>query len=369
MTDPRTEPGAERETETTPSNRRLTVDGLKTYLACPRRFQFEHGQVLRTDEETPQADRLDLLRGAICGALRAGDVDTLADRILERFRTRWEDYGEGFHSRTQRDHERRVLEAAIRAYVEAVGRDHADALYTTRSTGVDGELVGPRLPLTVPISIGRSDDGTNRSSADSPPESDSSTITLRSSVDYVFFEGSTVVGVSFVATSRHLGLLRYADEWEGDVEAAFTDHVDDGDGFEPRLVATLCETAAVLEGLRRLRDRLELDEGRTCRYLQVPLLDRDQLSINHLQGDVQTSLEAIDLTDPYLDHQTFGMTLEHRNDRVDGYLRSVAMGATSGPYEPGSGDRWDAISRSVCPRCPYAVCCPEYVSEEVAFDG
>ena len=335
----------------------ISIEGVQTHLSCPRQYEYEHVHRLKSDDESPQNDRLSLLRRAICEALRAGDVETLETRSLEQFETRWADYGEDVHSVTQRRHERRVLEAAIRAYVDAVGRDHAKGLYATRATGVTGELVGPDLPVTATVSVPREDECEVNID-----------IEIDATVDYAFLEGSTFIGVRFVPTPAHLGLARYRSSWDGDIEDAFADHVDpESDRFEPRLVGSLFETATVLEGLRNLRDRLEIEAARTCRYIQVPLLDRDGLSVNWHRDRVETTIEPIDLTDRYLDHETFGMTLEHRNRTVDDRLKRVAVAAATGPYEP--TDRWKQIERHACPTCPYTVCCPEYLSSEVAFDG
>ncbi|MFP9190990.1 hypothetical protein ACLI4Q_04905 [Natrialbaceae archaeon A-CW1-1] len=354
--DPDADTGDESGSSDSSDRHNVPIEGIQTYLSCPRQYEYEHVYRLTADDENPETDRLHLLRRAICAALRAGDVETLEERALEEFETQWDDYAEEVHSPTQRRHERRVLEATIRAYADAVGCDHAKGLYATRATGITGELVGPDLPVTATVSAPRAG-GENVVDLD-----------IDATIDYAFLEGSSFVGVRFVATPDHLGLARYRDSWEGDIEDAFADHVDpESDRFEPRLVSTLFETATVLEGLRTLRDRLGLEDARTCRYVQIPLLDRGGLSVNWHRDRVETTLEAIDLTDRYLDHDTFGMTLEHRNRTVDGRLKRVAAAAATGPYE--TTERWEQIERHACPTCPYTVCCPEYLSSEVSFDG
>ncbi|MFC7212796.1 hypothetical protein ACFQO4_01715 [Saliphagus sp. GCM10025334] len=338
----------------------ISIDGVRTHLLCPQRYRYAHEYGLHTGEDEPQVGRLELLRTAICDALRAGDVDTLETRALDRFADRWADYGEGVHSRAQRRHERRVLEAAIRAYVEVIGTDHAEYLYATRAGGVDGELVGPDLPLRSTVTA-------TRTTAD---DDEASLLQIDVPIDYAVLEGSSFVGVRFVPTAAHLGILRYRSAWDGDVADRFAGHFDpDRAEFAPELVATLLETAAALDGLRTLRDRLSLTEARTCRYVQVPILDRDRLTVNPLRERVETSVEPVDLTEPYLDHHTFGMTHEHRNQTVDDRLRQVATAAIAGVDEEAFESRWDRIKRDVCPTCPYAVCCTKYLSSEVAFDG
>lgn len=340
------------------SDRTLSIEALETYLRCPRRHAFAHVQELSRDEsDSASAERVDLLRRAICEGLRTGETDRepFEDAILERVVTRWREHDERFHSRAQREFERRVLEATARAYVDAVGTAHAAGIDDLRSTSTAGELIGPALPLSSTVSI----------SADEPSMSQS--VTLESSVDYVVGEGSSLVGVRFVPTVDSLGLLRYRSDWEGDVAALFADHFDpDESTFEPGPVATLLETAVVLDGLRGLCDRLGL-EGRTCRYVVIPLADRSRNSVNWVNETVETSVEKIDLTDVFIDHHTFGMTHEHRNGTVEDRLATVVDDLVSERFEPASG--WDQIETNSCPDCDYAVCCPEYLSREVGFDG
>ncbi|AHG00317.1 hypothetical protein HALLA_17435 [Halostagnicola larsenii XH-48] len=340
------------------SDRTLSVDALETYLRCPRRYEFAHVQELRRDEpDSPSADRVDLLRRALCDGLRTGETDQkpLEEAILERLSTRWHEHDERFHSRAQREFERRVLEATARAYVEAVGAAHAAGIDDLRSTSTAGELVGPALALSSTISIPADEPSTSRS------------VALESSVDYVVGDGSSLVGVRFVPTVDSLGLLRYRSDWEGDVQALFTDHFDpDESTFEPGTVATLLETAVVLDGLRGLCDRLGL-EDRTCRYVVIPLADRSRNSVNWVSETVETSVEGTDLTDVFIDHHTFGMTHEHRNGTVEDRLATIVDDLVSKRFNPPGG--WDRIADESCPDCGYAVCCPDYLSREVRFDG
>lgn len=340
------------------SDRTLPVDALETYLRCPRRYAFAHVQELNRDEsDSASVERVDLLRRAICEGLRTDEIDqnSLEDAVLERLETLWSKYDERFHSRAQRQFERRVLEATARAYVDAVGTAHAAGIDDLRSTSIAGELVGPALPLSSTVSV----------PADEPSTSQS--VTLESSVDYVVGEGSSLVGVRFVPTVDSLGLLRYRSDWEGDVAELFADHFDPNEStFEPGPVATLLETAVVLDGLRELCDRLGL-EGRTCRYVVIPLADRSRNSVNWVSETVETSIEGIDLTDVFIDHHTFGMTHEHRNETIEDRLARVVDDLVSERLEPAGG--WDRIETNSCPDCEYAVCCPEYLSREVGFDG
>ncbi len=329
----------------------LTVDGLRTYLHCPRRYEFAHVNDLEGSDDSAVADRIALLRAAICDALRHGetDPDALEQLARDRLATRWTEYDERFHSATQRRHERRVLEATLAAYVARVGADHAAGITRLDAEAARGELIGPELPL---------------SSAVAGPET---SVEIDATVDYVYGDGSSVVGVRFVPTLEPLGWLRYRSDWEGDVADRFTDHFDDeSDVFEPGPVGALLETAVVLDGLRDLRDRLGL-EGRTCRYLQIPLADRSGLTVNWVRDAVETTLEVVDLTDVYVDHHTFGMTHDHRNATVDDRLATVVADLRSGSFDP--TDRWDQIATHACHDCAYTVCCQEYIAGEVRFDG
>lgn len=332
----------------------LTADGLETYLHCPRRYEFARVHELADDEDDPPEERrLDLCRQAICDALRTGhtDADTLETAALERFATLWDDRGERYHSFAQRQHERRVLEATIRAYVEAFGADHASGLDDLQSDADDGELIGPELPLSSPVRL---------------PERET-IAEVDAAVDYVVGSGSTLTGVRFVPTLAPLGLLRYRDEWEGAVADLFENHFDsDEETFEPGPVGALLETAVVLDGLRDLRDRLGLGD-RQCRYLYVPLADQSNTTVNWIRESIETSVDSVDLTDVFLDHHTYGMTLEHRNSAVEERLADVVGRIVDGRFEP---DRqWEQISTQSCGECAYTVCCQEYVSSEVAFDG
>ncbi|SER16635.1 PD-(D/E)XK nuclease family protein [Natrinema salaciae] len=340
----------------------LDIDGLRTALHCPRRYEFAHVHGLEGGDDDAIDDRVDLLRTAICDALRSGETDReeLEAVARDRLATRWTDHDEPFHSATQRRHERRVLEATLSAYLERVGADHAAGIERLDDDAARGELIGPRLPLSRTIGISASS-----ATADDGREGDA--VTIDATVDYVYGDGSSIVGVRFVPTLAPLGRLRYRSEWEGDVAELFADHFDaDSDAFDPDPVGALFETAVVLDGLRGLRDRLEL-EDRTCRYVQIPLADRSRTTVNWVRGTVETSLEVADLTDVYIDHHTYGMTHEHRNDTVDDRLAAVAARLISGPFDP--SERWERIAEHACPDCDYTVCCQEYIAQEVRFDG
>ncbi|MFD1563412.1 hypothetical protein ACFR99_07615 [Haloarchaeobius amylolyticus] len=345
-------------TDTATGGDSLTVDGLQTYLHCPRRYEFAHVHGLEGSSDDTVDDRIALLRVAICDALRSGETDAEAlERVArDRLSTHWIDYDERFHSRTQRRHERRVLEATLAAYVERIGADHAAGLAQLDADGAHDELIGPELPLSSAISL-----------PDSNAAGDADAVTIDAPVDYVTGDGSSLVGVRFVPTLAPLGPLRYRSDWEGDVAELFTDHFDpDSAAFEPGPVGALFETAVVLDGLRTLRDRLELGD-RTCRYLQIPLADRSGLTVNWVQDTVETSLEVADLTAVYVDHHTFGMTHDHRNATVDDRLASVVAALRSGPFDP--ADSWDRIAEHACPDCEYTVCCQDHIATEVRFDG
>ncbi|WP_254761906.1 PD-(D/E)XK nuclease family protein [Natrinema marinum] len=347
----------------------LSVDGIKTALHCPRRYEFAHVDGLEGDEDDGALEaRVDLLRTAICDALRSGETDrekleAVAEDRLSRL---WRDHDEGFHSAAQRRHERRVLEATLAAYVERVGTDHAAGIARLDAEAGRGELIGPALPLSSTIELPETVPGDGeRSSASSALEAD--TATIDATVDYVYGDGSSIVGVRFVPTLAPLGRLRYRSDWEGDVADLFTDHfAEDAAAFEPAPIGALFETAVALDGLRGLRDRLALGD-RTCRYVQIPLADRSTLSVNWVRDAVETSLEVVDLTDVYVDHHTFGMTHDHRNETVDGQLETVAADLVAGSFDPAA--RWAQIEANSCPDCGYTVCCQEYIGREVRFDG
>ncbi|SDJ36258.1 PD-(D/E)XK nuclease family protein [Natronorubrum texcoconense] len=340
-----------------PGTDSLDVDGLETYLHCPRRYEFAHVDGLEgSDDGTTIDDRIALLRTAICDALRRGETgrEAFADAAGERLEALWADHDERFHSRTQRRHERRVLEATLEAYVETVGVDHAEGVERLTAESTDGELVGPDLPLSSTVSLPAT-------------ETDTESVTIDASVDYVYADGRSIVGVQFVPTLRSLGLLRYRSDWERGIAERFTDHFDPDAGvFDPSFVASLFETAVVIDGLRTRCQQLGL-EDRTCRYVQIPLADRSGTAINWVRETVETSLETKDLTDGYIDHHTYGMTHEHRNRTVDDRLADVVSEIAGDAFDP--TDRWDDISSDACPDCGYTVCCQDYIAEEVRFDG
>ncbi|WP_339102377.1 hypothetical protein [Haloterrigena salinisoli] len=350
----------------------LSTDGIETFLHCPRRYEFAHAYDLEGDgDESSIDDRVDLLRTAICDALRRGETDR--DGLLEAARNRlealWGDHDERFHSLAQRRHERRVLEATLEAYAEAVGAEHAAGIEALAADAAGGELIGPDLPLSSTVSLPergtRNADGDGAADTGTVPDS----VSIDATVDYVYADGSSIVGVRFVPTLAPLGLLRYRSEWEGDVAGQFTDHFDsDVDTFEPAFVGALFETATVLDGLRNRCDRLGL-EDRTCRYVQIPLADRSRTAVNWVRETVETSLETVDLTDVYIDHHTYGMTHEHRNRTVDDRLARVVGDLVAGAFDPTETGRWDEISSEACPDCGYTVCCQDYIAAEVRFDG
>lgn len=329
----------------------LTVDGLRTAIHCPRRYEFEHVHGLDGtdgDESSPHR-RLELCRQAICDGLRTSEPERLETAALERLETLFADRDDRFHSLEQRRHEKRVLEATVRAYAGGLGGDHARGLAELQEA-TDGELVGPGLPLSATVAL---------------PEEDAS-VRIDAPVDYLVRDGSAITAVRFVPTLRSLGLLRYRSDWDGDVADHFRAHFDpDDDTFDPAVVGALLETSVVLDGVRTLRDRLGLGDG-VCRYAYVSLAERSNLTVNWARETVETSLESLDLTEVFLDHQTFGMTLEHRNHTVERELAGVLRSIAAGEFDP--RDQWDQISDHSCTACSYAVCCPDYVENEVRFD-
>ncbi|SFB73891.1 PD-(D/E)XK nuclease superfamily protein [Halobiforma haloterrestris] len=364
----------DRDAETPPDS--ISVEGLRTYLQCPRRYEFAHVDGLEggeTDgEDEATVERVALLRRALCDALvdAAGDdpdPETLAERATRRLATLWDDHDEHFHSRAQRRHERRVLEATLEAYVDRVGAEHAAGIGRLEDEReADRPLVGPDLELstTVAPASGAADGGSRAS--ESEVDSDLDPVTLEAPVDYLYADGSSLVAVRFVPTLWPLGYLRYRSDWER-VEDRFVDHFDpEADAFDPGPAAALLETAVVLDGLRNYRDRLGLTE-RTCRYVQIPLADRSNASINWVRETVETDIEVVDLTDVYVDHHTFGMTHEHRNETVDGRLESIVDRIRAGAFDP--GERWDDVRDEECPDCAYRVCCGDYLETEVGFDA
>ncbi|MFC4439271.1 MULTISPECIES: PD-(D/E)XK nuclease family protein [Natrialbaceae] len=340
----------------------LTADGLETYLHCPRRYEFARVHDLeRDDDERPTRDRVALLRTAVCDALRRGktDPERLEAAASSRLSELWRGHDERFHSRAQRRHELAILEATLEAYLERFGDDHAAGISRLEETAPDGEFVGPKLPLASTRSL--------PAAAETEEETDPGHVRIDASVDYVYGDGAALVGVRFVPTLAPLGLLRYRSEWEGDVAGLFVDHFDpDAESFEPQAVGALFETAVVLDGLRNLRDDLELGD-RTCRYVQIPLADRTGTAVNWVRNTVETTLKPIDLTDVYLDHHTYGMTHEHRNETVDSRLDDVAGAVVAGSFDPSA--QWEQIERHACPDCGYTVCCQDYLATEVRFDG
>lgn len=350
----------------------ITVDGLSDYLRCPRRYEFAHVTGLEADDESPTEARVDLVRRAICDALRAGKTDPGALEAVARDRlgARWADHDERFHSLAQRRHERRVLEATIDAYVDAAGADHARGLEALRAEAPEGTLVGPNRRVSSTVRLPELEAGDAATSDGAGGTTDPETATVSATVDYVYASGSELVGVRLVPTLSRLGPLRYRSSWEGDVAALFAEHFDPAaDRFEPGPVAALFETAVVLDGLRTVCDRLGL-EGRTVRYLQIPLAERSRTSINWVRGTVETSLEPVDVTDVFVDHHAFGMTHERRNPAVRERLARVVRRIVAERFDPTEpAERWERVTEEVCPTCEYTVCCGEYVAEEVRFDG
>ncbi len=336
----------------------IHIDDVRTYVHCPRRYQYAVVDGVTDDTVAPRQARFEAVRTALRAAIRAGPVAGLEERAVERLTAAWNRHTEDLHSPAQRAHERRVLEATIRAYAEAVGADHVRQLCETRTGGVGGELVGKDLRVWTMIGASSATDEAQRGPA----------CRLETPLDYAFVENSTLVGVRFIPTPAPLSTLRYEPSWEGRIETAFDEHVDpDTDRFEPDLVATLLETSAVIDGLRRFRDRHDLETVRTCRYMQIPLFDSRAVTVNRIRDEVTTSVNPVDLTTSYLDHHTFGMTLEHRNAVVDRHLQAVLTAIVDGRYDP--TDRWDRRKDETCPSCGYTVCCVDHITSEVRFDG
>lgn len=350
----------------------LSVDGLTTYLRCPRQYEFAHEYGLEGEDGTnvDTAARVSILRTAICDALRRGETDreALVTAARERFETLWADHDERFHSAAQRRHERRTLEATLEAYVDRAGVDHAAGIRRLAAGADGGELIGPRLSLSSTVSLPDGDEDDRIEELDLTERSDRpERVTIEAPLDYVYADGRSVVGARFVPTLAPLGLLRYRSAWEKGIADRFTDHFDpDADVFEPTFVGALFETAVVVDGLRNRCDQWGL-EDRTCRYVQIPLVDRSQTAVNWVRGTVETGLEVIDLTDRYIDHHTYGMTHEHRNRTIDDRLARVLAEMASGPFDP--TDRWADVARESCPDCGYTVCCRDYIAQEVRFDG
>lgn len=392
---------------------RLTVAELETALHCPRRYAFVHLDELETSDERRgggPATRVELLSRAIAAALRSDAVAKaeLLAVATDRLESLWSGHDGGYHSSAQRRHVRAVLESTLEAYLEQFGVEHAsgcrqlvDAVERTerdRSVDPAPDLIGPDRPLAATVSapldsVGsldsldspdpatdsepseRADTSEPRNSSDSQsapdardgPTSQPDTIRIDATVDYVTTDGTDLVGVRFVPTASSLGPIRYRSRWDDDLLKLVEEHLEpDDEAFHPGPVAALFETAVVLEGLRGLRDRLGLPD-RPCRYVQIPVADRWNSSVDWISGSVETTLEAVDLTDVYVDERDYAMAHERRNRAVDDRVAEFAATVLTGDHDP--RERWPSIERHACPDCSYAVCCPEYVASEVRFDG
>ncbi|ARS91422.1 PD-(D/E)XK nuclease family protein [Natrarchaeobaculum aegyptiacum] len=368
---------------------RVTVAELETALHCPRRYAFAYVDDLEASDDHagenggPTA-RADLLARAITTALRSGEPE--AEELLavasDRLESLWSGHEGSYHSSAQRRHVRAVLESTLEAYVDQFGVDHARGcrrLLETierpdddREHELATELIGPDRPLAASVQESsavpetertRTADGGDGESA----REQSARIRIDATVDYVTTDGTDLVGVRFVPSASPLGPLRYRSSWDDELLQLVDDHLEkDNEAFDPGPVAALFETSVVLEGLRGLRDRLGLPD-RPCRYVQLPVADRWNSSTDWISGSVETTLEAVDLTDVYVDERDYAMDHVHRNRAVDDRLTEFAAGVCSGDHDP--TDRWRSIEPNACPECAYAVCCPEYVASEVRFDG
>lgn len=315
----------------------IPAEALRTYLACPRRYELQHRHGLERGER-PDERHLSICRAAILAGL--GAVADPLETARERFDERWGDHEGAFHSSEQRAHARRVRWALVESYLTGHGRQVR--------AGIDDlpAAVSPIAPsLETAISV---------------PEGEPCRVSLP--VDALSIVDGDLVGIRFVRYRSRLGVLRYYDEWEGRVEERFRDHFDPGaDQYDVATAATLLETAAVLEGLR------DSAEDTLCRYVLVPLLDDGAVTVNVVDGGVEAAVEPVDCTAAYLDHATFGRTHEHRNDTVDRRLTRLVARIRDGLFDP--SERWPTISDRECPRCSLSVCCEDHIAHEVAFDG
>jgi len=172
-----------------------------------------------------------------------------------------------------------VLEATLSAYLERVGVDHAAGIARLDAEAARGELIGPGLPA---LEYDRAIDADGRLGRGNDRHRGGLRLRRR------LVDRRRPVR----SDARTLGLLRYRSDWAGDVEDLFTGHFDtESATFEPDPVGALFETAVVLDGLRDLRDRLELGD-RTCRYVQIPLADRSGTAVNWVRETVETNLKS-----------------------------------------------------------------------------
>ncbi|MDZ7731227.1 MAG: hypothetical protein U5K37_10335 [Natrialbaceae archaeon] len=324
----------------------ITAVAIRTYLACPRRYDLRHRQGL-ADRQSPEATRLELCRTAITEAMQqGGDPAGLVERGETALEREWADHDEQFHARAQRDHSRRVLAAGIKAHLESTGADHLSGLEALLDAGVSRQaLVGPDLSLSGSV-------------AGTP---------VSAPVDYITADGRAVIAVRVIDTPTRLGAIRFERDWEDLIEPTVSGHFDPADPtHDVPTVGTLLETAVVLAGLRTWCADHEL-EDRLCRYCCVPVLTPWQREINWRRNTVTSTVSPVDCTESYIEEQALARTLEHRNDEIEAHLERIVGQISAGNFDP--TDRWSTIESAECPGCPVAVGCQDAIAEEVRYDG
>lgn len=302
----------------------VSTEQLRSHLACPRQYEYEHTLDIATDSpDDAHRERLDRLYRTIGRTIARFREDVPAEQrvveyALSECRSVWNREQDEQRPELVEQYDEAVAREALRTYFRGDGYDHLRRV----------ETIGEPLASLDP---------------------DLDTVLVCPDV-LVFREragGTDRIGVvKYLTTLSSIGL-----EWFPDYIDYVQEHHRE-EGFWPRRVAAILEGAIALRAARRQYDA----DRYTFSYLAV----ENEVS---LTGNVRTDDRPVSVRSARraIDDQ-YGLG----DPEVGVVLRDEVRKILRGEF-PVPDSRWDAIRENACEYCTYREMCEEYIGAEVLF--
>lgn len=338
-------PSTPRDIGSTNADGVYDIEQLSTYLACPRRYEYEHHLGIRGDPGVAAAKRqLDRARERIVRGLEKAGPLSSGPRTADRGRVDDSgnndgagDLGEsggagdlGSDDRTD-SFTARIRRLAVRQYLDRYGDEHGQSLLAGRRTF---EYETEAATVVCPV--------------DAIVEIDDRPVALRYrwSLDGVDYPGPSGV------VQRHASGRKHYPRRAGSVLAASATieamrAATNGDGTEEQTAEGIPDDSTT---------------GSTPGFAYVGLTDSVRPGTADRENDSGPDRRSIEVN---VSIRRLDDHYEEERDQSLGVLEELTRAISDRAFEP--NDRWEEILERECDRCPYAVMCADYVNHEVRF--
>ncbi|MGM0606356.1 MAG: hypothetical protein ACQETB_11895 [Halobacteriota archaeon] len=289
----------------------LPAETIPTYLACPRRYEYEHDLEIPPDESTIAETRaLGAARSAIGHGLEhAGTVDERIDAAVDRFRSARD--ARRPNGSSGREYVRTMRRAAVRSYLRSYAETHGRTVIETNGRFRYG-LSGVELDCPV----------------DALVELEGRPVAIRFqwTLDAVAFANSTTT------VDTHTSGRRY----------------------RPWAVGSVVVAAATIEAIDAT-DRFDRTPGFAVVGLThgaKPVGERTDANWPE-RIEVSPAVRRLDAH------------CRSEGDDALGLLDNVLTWLTGRGFDPSA--QFEEIHRTVCESCPYSGMCSDFLNAEVRF--